>query len=369
MLFYENLLFIYQIYKSKKQKGSVFIVNVTNFKGVLIYTESKTNYTDENIKEITSKSPYVLDYVILDNDITSDSVIIDKLFEVAKQIYRQKTSSRIWLGTPTYNSSRALTYNQIRTFLTNLKARFLNDTSGDYCGRKIWNNAVKGIYMNMESVYGTVNYTSSSTLLSNTSIKLANDVSYFVHNTLENNSKLNFLWIPYYGYDQYTNGVRKTNNAATIIKNIGYVTSRTNIFDIVIIQPAFYEYDLGKDSNGNQIVKDPDSILETNLNGVKYSIIKNSVCYRNNVEVISRSSSAAAVIGFEMEIDSSFDATENNTRGRNGDRYNKYVDKFINYRNKPMCYYAGGKFSLINCISNINKFYNLSITNASNLKV
>ena len=38
-------------------------------------------------------------------------------------------------------------------------------------------------------------------------------------------------------------------------------------------------------------------------------------------------------------------------------RYNEYVDTFINYRNRPMCYYAGNKDTLCEKIGKINSFY------------
>lgn len=221
----------------------------------------------------------------------------------------------------------------------------------------------------MESIYGTVNYTSSSTLLNNASIKVANDVSYFVHNSLQTtgtvvNSKLDFLWIPYYGYTT-------TNiNAATVIKNIGYVVSRTTIFDIVIIQPAYYYYYLG--TSGNYTEKqESDSVLITNLDSV-VSSVKNSsnngcVAYRNGVKVIARENYATAIVGFEMEIDDRYEPEFNPSKPRykKALRYNSYVNKFKSLRSStmPMCYYAGAKQSLVNNISTINNFYSGSNSN------
>lgn len=327
------------------------MANIKNFKGILVYTSNGITYSSTNIDKIAGTSASnILDYVIIDNDITTDTSIINKQLEVAKQIYNKKPSARIWLSSPIYSSTRPLTYNQIKTFLTSLKSKFLSDT----IGKNIWKNAVKGIYMNMESVYGTVNYTSSSTLLNNTSIKVANDVSYFVHNSLQTtgtvvNSKLDFLWIPYYGY------TTANVDAATVIKNIGHVISRTNIFDIAIIQPTYYFY-YTIDSNNNYVSKaETDNQLKANLNGVKSSLIKNSICYRDGVEVYTRASNATATVGFEMEID--YGNNPDSSRKSKAVRYNEYVDTFINYRNKPMCYYAGEKDTLYNKINKINNFY------------
>lgn len=334
------------------------MANIKDFKGVLVYTDSTTEYTLDDVHKFAKNAPYVKDYVILnrEHNVTGGDIIYQAL-DVAKLIYQSKPTARIWLGTPTYDSELQLGYWYNKMYLEVLKSTFLDDSTG----RLIWKNCVKGIYINMESIYGDVDYTSSNTLLENESIKLANDIAYYVRNELQlydedtTSTNLDVLWIPYYGYAQYSNGNLQTDLSAQIIKNLGYVISRTNIFDIAIIQPAYYEFSLG-----NSITKEPDTILVKNLDGVKYSLDKNSVCYRNGVEVISRSTSTTATIGFEMEIDNTYDNVEE--RGRNGDRYNKYVDKFINYRNKPVCYYAGGKKSLTDCIYYINLFYNENIT-------
>jgi hypothetical protein len=326
------------------------MANVTNFKGVLVYTNSSTTYSNSDIASITSGATSVLDYVILNSEqtISDSSAIISQALDVAKKIYNNKSTARIWLGTPIYSAGNTLTYSQIKTYLTDLKSKFMADTTG----KLVWQNCVKGIYMNMERIYGTVDYTSTSTMLNNASIKVANDVSYFVHNTLQStgttvSTSLDFLWIPYYGYN---------SDAATIIKNLGHVLSRTNIFDIAIIQPTYYFYYTG--TAGNYTAKiETDAQLKTNLNGVKDSIINNSVYYRNDVEVYARTSNATATIGFEMEIDDGYDPGIESGRKAKSTRYNEYVDTFKNYRSKPMCYYAGGRSTLLSKIKKINNFY------------
>lgn len=101
------------------------MANTNNFKAVLLYTTNNTTYSATEISKIAGASTAnILDYVIIDNDITTDSSIINKQLEVAKQIYSKKPSARIWLSTPSYNSSRTLTYDQIKTFLTSLKKSF-----------------------------------------------------------------------------------------------------------------------------------------------------------------------------------------------------------------------------------------------------
>lgn len=326
------------------------MANITNFKGILVYTGSTISYTTNDIDAIVTNAQHVLDYVILniETNVSNSSAIVSQALAVAKQIYNKRQTARIWLGTPRYTSSDKPTYDQVRTHLTNLKTAFMNDS----VGRNIWRNSVKGIYLNMETVYGTVDYTSASSLTKNASIKFANDVSYFVHNTLQTlgtsvGTKLDFLWIPYYGYNP---------NAATIIKNIGHVIAKTNIFDLAIIQPTYYFYYTGSGKNISP-KSETDAALAANLVGVKSSLDANNICYRDRVAVTSRASNATATVGFEMEIDFGEDPIPDSGRKPKKERYGEYVDTFINSRSKPMCYYASGKSALVSRISLINAFY------------
>ena len=182
---------------------------------------------------------------------------------------------------------------------------------------------IVGIYMNQESVYGTVNY---SSLLTNSEIKLMNDLSYRVHANLGKK----FLWIPYYGFG---------TNAATIIKNIGYVANTTNIYDYVVIQPHYYF----------------DSSVYSNLNGVYQSVQKQSVTYRDGVVVVPKTSST--VIGVEMEINNAitYSPPDQSYLGR----YNEYVSTFGGFLGSyPFAYYWDG--SLYGTLTNpgyLNNFY------------
>lgn len=325
------------------------MANINDFKGVLVYTHSTVKYTLDDVHKFAKNAPNVKDYVILNREYEiTGGEMMDQALDVAKLIYQSKPTARIWLGIPTYDSIMKLPFWYNKGYLEVLKSKFLNDS----VGKLIWKNCVKGIYINMESIYGDVDYSSSSTLLNNASIKLANDISYFVRNELQlydedtSETNLDVLWIPYYGYN---------SNAATIIKNLGHVISRTNIFDIAIIQPTYYFY-YTIDSDGNYESKvETDEQLKTNLNGVKNSLIKDSICYRDGIEVYTRASNATATIGFEMEIDHG--TNPDLSRKSKAARYNEYVDTFINYRNKPMCYYAGNKDTLCEKIGKINSFY------------
>ncbi|MGE6260127.1 hypothetical protein ACQKCU_19980 [Heyndrickxia sporothermodurans] len=189
-----------------------------------------------------------------------------------------------------------------------------------------WSN-VRGIYMNSESIYTSVDYTN---LMANTEIKLMNDLSYRVHSNLTKQ----FLWIPYYGYG---------SNAATTIKNLGYVINTTNIYDIAILQPHYYF----------------DSSVQANLEGVYYSIknknnpSKQGVSYRDGVIVTPKTSNT--IIGAEMESD--WHIASSNPDPTYFQRYNEYKAKFSELKGSyPLAFYWDGDVrNALNYI--INPFY------------
>lgn len=275
-----------------------------DFKGVLVYiTSPNTTYDELTITNITNKSPYILDYVIL--DITADEPDASEVLRVAKDIYAHRPNARFWIGTRKCDSHTdwdSLSSSTIISELNNIKNTFLNDNTG----QAIWYNCVKGIYLNMESIYHTINYNVGPSQNNGKSFTLAKELSDYVHNSMD----LKFLWIPYYGYN---------TDAAKIIKNIAYVVACTDIFDIVILQPHYYF----------------DESVQSNLGGVKYSINSNNICYRDGVEVFERTCNNANV-GFEMEVGNLASATSDYR-----ERYENYVKTFKGCTNVPMCYYAG----------------------------
>lgn len=278
---------------------------INDFKGLLIYTLSSPNYDETHIKTIITKAPDISDFVILNID--SDEPSPSETLKVAKMIFQQKSNARLWIGTNKYDSMHLnVSATSIINNLNSIKNTFNNDSTG----RKIWSNCVKGIYLNMESIYHTINYEASPEQNNAASFVVARDVSKYVHDSLN----LNFLWIPYYG---------RGANEVKIIKDIAYMVARTDIFDLVIIQPSYYfggEAPIG------------------NLNGVKYSVEKNNICYRDDVEVFQRTSHRAKV-GFEMEVDNLRSTADKKERR---ERYEEYVNKFNEFTDVPMCYYAGG---------------------------
>jgi hypothetical protein len=186
-----------------------------------------------------------------------------KLINFINTMITLRSNVKIWIGTPGIShanySIASTSLNPFYNHITYIQSQL---------GSQKWSNNIAGIYMNQESVYGTVNYLN---LLANSEIKLMNDLSYRVHANLGKK----FLWIPYYGFG---------TNAATIIKNLGYIANKTNIYDFVVIQPHYYF----------------DPSVYANLSGVYQSIQKQSVTYRDGVVVVSKTSNT--VIGVEMEI-------------------------------------------------------------------
>lgn len=259
--------------------------------------------------------------------------LIPKMVDLARTIKSSnKANAKVYFGLPAvdgYTPSNYYThmYTFNTEFIANLK-RALDTATG--VGTTFWINNVAGIYVNGESVYGTVDY---SNIIANPSIKYYNDISYVVHTTYSKK----FMWVPFYSY--------KESNAVETIKRIGYVTNRTPIFDYVLLQPQWYF------NSGGEGTEAPKS----NLDGVYYSVINQKITYRDGNEVVARTSNATAKIGVQMEIDGNI-FTNKDTYGV---RYNDYVNKFQSLVGTyPFSYYMGSKVTYFSqIIGKINEFY------------
>lgn len=284
-----------------------------------------SSYTDSDYQALADS--YVTDYVIAPA-LTTDyggteagykTNLVPKIIDFINKIAAKKSTAKIWIGTPgigSTNSSVASTsLDPFYNYITYIKSQI---------STTVWTNNIRGVYMNCESVYGTVDYTS---ITSNAVIKLMNDLSYRVHTNLSKK----FLWIPYYGYG---------TNAATIIKNIGYVADKSTIYDIVILQPHYYF-----DTTGES---------KTNLDGCYYSVNKQAICYRDGVQVIAKTSST--IIGVEME--SNWKLAYPSSYPDFKQRYDEYVNKFKGFKGSyPFAFYYDG--TLQTALSDwINSFYN-----------
>ncbi|SDW66061.1 hypothetical protein SAMN05444487_10562 [Marininema mesophilum] len=313
--------------------GTVFNVSVasaastfSNTKSVLVAVGSSyATLSDSQIQSIANSN--VTDFVLVPDGSTKynnsennyKSVLAPKVVDLANRIISKNSNAKIWIGTPGVDASIASTsYTPINNYLTTVK---------NSLGSTKWSNNVVGVYMNMEAIWGNVDY---SNLMTNPSIKLMNDLSYSVHTSLAKK----FMWAPYYGYG---------TSAATLIKNMGYVVNKTNIFDLVLIQPHYYF----------------DSTVKSNLDGVYYSVQKQAVTYRDGVVVVPKTSST--VIGVDMEGDwhlryPSVDSTYI-------DRYNEQVNKYTSLKgNYPFAFYIGygsdGSDLVALTASYVSPFYN-----------
>ncbi len=290
---------------------------INNFKGLLVYTTSSTNFEDTTIRNISAGLPDISDYVILDR--VSNKPYPSEVLTIAKKIYAYRPDARFWIGTPKYDQYTHPSFDFIKGSIEEIKSTFINDSTG----QSIWNSNVKGIYLNMESIYGEIDYSLNINQNTDTCISVVKNVSSYVHNTLD----LNLLWIPYYGFK----GHKDYDLTTKTVKDLAYMVARTDFFDIVIIQPHYYF--------GSEYTD--DSVLIKNLDAIKYSMNCSNICYRDGVQVFTRTHNRAK-IGFEMEMDDFAYTSDGHKTDEKRIRYEKYVNAFNSYKDYPMCYYAGG---------------------------
>ncbi len=292
-------------------------------KGICIFVGQAETFTDADWQALGS-SP-LTDFVIIPKEASNygsteegyKSQLAPFMVTVINKLVANKSTAKIWIGTPGITSKNtpvaSTSLDPVFNFLSYVR---------DQLGSTMWNTNIAGVYMNMEAVYGTVDY---GNLTANSCIKLMSDLSAKVHNNL--NCK--FLWIPYYGYG---------SDPAEVIKRIGYVANKSTIFDYVVIQPHYYF----------------DGTIESNITGVKYCISKQAVSYRDGTVVTSKASKT--VIGPEMELDWHVVPANNYTEYVT--RYNQYVSAFAEFKGTwPIIFYWDG--NLQNALSGrINPFFN-----------
>ena len=296
---------------------------VSPIKGICIFEGQAEAFTSADWDALAS-SP-LTDFIIIPKDAASygsDEAgyklqLAPFMVKVVNHLVSRKATAQIWIGTPGITSKNTPVASSSLNPIYNYLSEVCNQL-----GATIWNTNIGGVYMNMEAVYGTVDYTN---LTSNSCIRLISGLSEKIHNNL--NTK--FLWIPYYGYG---------SDPDEIIRRIGYVANKSTIFDYVVIQPHYYF----------------DENIGSNITGVKCCISKQSVCYRNGTEVIPKASKT--VIGPEIELDWHV-VPPNNYSGNMG-RYNEYVSAYSGFNGTyPIIFYWDG--NLQNALSGrINPFFN-----------
>ncbi len=276
---------------------------------VLIYMDH--NYDQNDF--IKMKNSGITDYIIVslnDFDHSKDNYItklIPRTFYTMLRITQEVPDANIWIATPhmtsmthPYYFSTAL--EKVYDYLLEIKRSF----------PVIWENNIKGVYLNTEAVIGEVDY---QNIYDNYSLSFMNDLSFRVHEYLDKQ----LMWIPYYGYGE---------NAANVIKKLGFVANTTPIFDIILIQPHYYF----------------DGTVKRNFDAIFNSILRQEICYRDLVPVVKRTSNATATLGFLNEISSHVNSDPTGIYAR---RYQLYKFYFTGLRNLyPSGYYTGGAYDV-----------------------
>ena len=292
-------------------------------KGMCLFLTQTSSFTDANWNQVANS--HANNFVIVPQIASTygstesgyKTQLAPLVINVINKLIAKNSAVQIWIGTPGIDSGNcgieSTSLDPFYNYITYVQAQI---------GTTKWSNNIKGVYMNEEAVYGTVNY---SDLMANATIKLMNDLSYRVRTT----SSKKFLWIPYYGYGA---------DAATTIKNIGYVADQSTIFDYAIIQPHYYF----------------DSTVQANLNGVYYSVTDNKVDYRDGVAVITTKGSST-IIGVEMEFD--WQIVNPNNYAQYVGYYNEYVTKYTSLLGShAFSFYWGGNVQYA-VSDRINAFY------------
>ena len=224
--------------------------------------------------------------------------------------------SEMYVGLPLLHDNIA-TINDADSFYSHYVdfMREVKDTIIDRLGQDYWDQDFAGFYFRTEAVYPIQEKISSTNPTSNPMVKLMNDLSYRIRNTYERQ----FLWCPYYGHG---------SNMDNIIHNLGVVANRTNIFDAICIQPAYYY---------------AGSAYRNNLDLVFESANSNEVVDADGDPVSGgRRSSATAAIGVNMEADNNFNTTK-------ATQFNAYVDTFSPLIGEaPIVFYANATENLVN---------------------
>ena len=308
---------------SCKVTGPESSIKTPSLKGICIFVGQAETFTDTDWQALGSS--LLTDFIIIPKESSNydsgeegyKSQLAPFMVKIINRIIAAKSTAKIWIGTPGITSKNTAmagtSLDPIYNYLDHIRNQL---------GLAVWNSNIAGIYMNMEAVYGSVDF---GNIISNPCIKLMSELSAKVHNNL--NTK--FLWIPYYGYG---------SNPDEIIKRIGYVANKSTIFDYIIIQPHNYF----------------DGSVGKNVTGVKYCVSKQVVSYRDGTEVTAKASKT--VIGPEMELD--WHVVPPNSYTDFVGRYNAYVKAFAEFKGIcPIVFYWDG--NLQNALSGrINPFFN-----------
>lgn len=319
----------------------------SNSKRVFLYVGETNNgaiYPKFNTTDI-DKFTNVNEFVILpsphwevytDGSNNSYSRALSYIKDTVNTINKSQKPKPVIIGLPGLNSENApfdKLYPKLQSFINQID--------------KELGNSVSGFYFNCEYMYNNPGKQFDyNNLMNNRTVKLANDLSYYVKNSLS--KRYDFIWVPIYSNAE--------NIAADTIKRVGFVTNRTNIFDEVLLQPNYYF-----NGTGTRISNQAPA---SNLQGVKYSIQKQQVTFRDGNPAAIKLSNNTTRIGVQMEIDGKIswgDPSNNLSASIFQNRYQQYVNAYQTFVGiYPISYYGAEKIHIFNTnvINSINQFYN-----------
>lgn len=234
---------------------------------------------------------------------------IDDVVELAEKLVQADSSCKIWFGLPAILQNcqpAAFCYNYY------YKTYFYDPLKTKLTAKGIWGNA-EGFYYGTEDVvawYTKFNTASVSAQFNNVVVQNMKHVSDMVHSDGKK-----FLWIPYY---------RDLPDLDTISR-VGHIVNKTNIFDIVILQPNEYFGSYRNYGASNQ------QDLRGNVSFIDSCVSAQKMKTKAGA-VVGSSKSSSTEIGFEMEINANITSNETDEAGKTHlQRYNSYVSTFGKY--------------------------------------
>jgi len=247
-------------------------------------------------------------------------------------------SKRMWVTIPILNVSKSdqITFTKAYDFLSYCKS-FIDQASTairNTLGDNFWDDDFEGFNFRLEMIHPVSTKISRTNPTENPTVKLMNSLSAYIRDMGKQ-----FMWCPYYGYGDFPEN---------ITYNIGVIANRTNIFDHILIQPAYYF----QDGNGCD---------KTNLSGVYQSVRDQEVQDLDyNPIAGGRASNATAAIGVVMEADDY--AVVSGDSGKKA-RFQEYLTKFDTFVNEapPIAFYAGPPSNILDynkaLLNQIESFY------------
>jgi hypothetical protein len=281
-------------------------------------------YTVEDL----NKMDHVQEFVILpscDPNIYGLGPYDDIVKSMMELIVKIRNSTRkdagIWIATPGFDIEYApfpILYPIMRDFIFNLSLIVHNLDNGQY-----WKNNVRGIYFNIESVYGKFD---PNNAISNAVIKLANHLAKHIHTKLSKK----FLWVPY------------LKIYADIPLRITTVANM-DIFDYILLQPMWYFSGTRRNNETKE-----------NLDWTFWSVKNNAISDKDGVPLLKRNHFLSK-IGIQMEID-----RRAGSPGIHRERFFQYVERFkeLTKKNVSFSFYADSEPDVMAILDLINNFYN-----------